>query len=242
MKLSSEGDFSNPGLVEMCARDLNDQVFRAWTRVEHIVNINFEQKKLAAMINQIHREYFVKSATTPTVAAQGRYAIPTDLVHLWGVEIADTLTDNDPKGLVQVMLHHRHFYDTLADVNDKDDMAFYWVIGREVQLEPGDKSAGKFIRTYYVKTLTDFKLDNTDNAVVSEIPIQHHSLLYLGACRRSLAKHKRVNKVIESLYSEGVSNMRGELLHFSNVLEERREPFWGTYGQEDRVRTGTDVL
>jgi hypothetical protein len=222
--------FKSPGMVEVAAIHLNDRVYRAWTPSEIIMNINFEQKKLASAINQRHRDYFMSSATQDSVASQSTYSLPSDLAKLWGIEIADSVSDKEPRPLVEVMLDDRMFYTRLEDANEKSAFGFYYISGTDFVMEPGVTDASKTIRVYYIKQLVDFvTADDTDKDATSEIPVQHHEMLPLGAVRRCLSKVKRVNKVVESLYAEGFTNMMGEITHFSAVKEERRQPFYGSY-------------
>ena len=212
------------GLVEVALSYLNDRTKKQWSKSEMIVYANLEQLKLGNLINSVYETYFVTSATTPTVANQSKYSLPTSLVHLMGIEVADSIADLTPRDLVEVHYTDREFYRKLASVNDKKDFGFFMVTGRDFTVFPFDSGTGHVLRTFYVERLEDLAA----NADVSKIPEEHHELLALGMARRGRLKMGRENPALERAYAEGVKLLRDTIRKFSPQRDERAEPFYGT--------------
>ena len=215
------------GLVEFAASYLHDRTHRMWSKSELVLYINEAQWALAAEINKIHKEYFLGSSTTPTVADQVYYCMPPDLVALVGLEVLDSSTDRDPSDLVSVHISDRRFYEGLTKASNKDDYRYYFVAGTNFELMPEGGSAGKYIRSHFVKRLTRL-VNNGDESV---IPLQHHELLAMDAARRALIKTRQDNPQLERMRAERLEQMAAEIRVYTIPREERVEPFYGSYGQ-----------
>jgi hypothetical protein len=224
-------DFSSGalGLVEYAASLLNDRDLRYWSKPELIVYINEAQDEIATEINTVYREFFLTSATTPTVADQSLYSLPTDLVELMGIEVVDSVTtDKEPQDLVEVFLKDKKFYEKLDDANDKTKFQFFFIQGCNFRLVPGAANASQFIRTFYVKRLTPM----VNNADVSEIPAQHHELLSVRGAQRALIKPDTTNVNLDKLDAKLSAKLLLDVARFSRLREEIREPWSGTFGLE----------
>lgn len=216
------------GLVEMASSYLNDRGRKMWSKGELIAWINEAQLALAATINRIHREYFLKfDESTSLAAGTAYYALPADLALLVGVDVTGSSTDRDPQELIAVPLEDRRFYEALDQAQRKEDYRFFFVAGTSIRTipEPGSVTTEKF-RFHYVKRLARL----VANGDISEIPIQHHELLAIDAARRAFIKTKQVNPQLEVVRNERMEAMQGELQKFTLTREERVEPFYGSFG------------
>lgn len=216
------------GLVEMASSYLNDRTHKMWSKGELIAWINEAQLALAAKINQIHKEHFLKfDEQTAPVANQAYYNLPADLVKLMGIDVLGDPTDRDPANLVAIPMTDRRFYEALEQVQSKDNYRFFFVAGTSFRLlpEPGGVTTEKF-RIHYVKRLTTL----VNNGDVSEIPVQHHELLAIDGARRALVKTKQANAQLEVMRNERLNDMLAEIEKYTPTREERVEPFYGSYG------------
>jgi len=215
------------GMVELALSYLNDRKKRYYSKAEIIEYINQAQAKVANMITRKHREYWLTSATTPMVAGQAVYSLPSDLVKLWEIDVLDDLTDATGKTLVSVPMIDHRFYELLEDANRKEDYDFYFVAGTTFKTMPAPGTVtAEQVRVHYVKRLTALA-NNTD---VSEIPVDHHELLCIDAARRGYIKTNRRNQQLESMWAEGVSVMESQIQTLQPNAEFRVKPFYGTYG------------
>lgn len=216
------------GLVEMASSFLNDRTRKMWSKGELIAWINEAQLALAAKINQLHREHFLKfdDSTSPG-AGTAYYSLPADLVKLMGIDVLESSTDRDPQNLVAIPMTDHRFYEALDQAQDKNGYRFFFVAGTQFKTipEPAAVSGEKF-RFHYVKRLAPL-VNNTD---VSEIPVQHHVLLAMDGARLALVKTKQVNAQIEIMRTERLNDMMGEIEKYTPVREEVVEPFHGSYG------------
>ena len=229
MKLSTNvtsPDDGELGMVELCSLYLNDKSRRFWTKGEIIKYLNLAQLDIASEINTMYETYFVKSATTPSVAGQARYSLPADLVKLMGIEIADSVTDDNPQGLQEIHFTERNFYRELKAVNDKRDHGFFMIVGTDFDMLPPIQGDDKVLRIYYIQRLADLS-DDDDESIV---PSEHHELLVLAALRRARIKPGRRLPSVNELYSEQMDRLRRSIDKFSPEREFRREPFYGSYG------------
>lgn len=222
------------GIVELAASFLNDRTHRQWSKAELVEYANQAQLQLANSINALHREYFLTSATTPLVADQAYYAMPSDLTHLMGLEVVnDVSTDREPAELVTVLLSQRRFYEGLDKAQKKDDYRFFFIQGTSFKMEPEAAAVnGEQLRIYYVKRLSRLAA-NTD---VSEIPAEHHELLAMDTARRALVKFTRENVPLERLRAEAFAGLKESIPKYAPNAEDRVEPFYGSYGPCDEVR------
>lgn len=208
------------GLVELAASYLNDRRHLKWSKSELIVYINMAQYRIAAKINQHCRTFFLTSATTPLVAGQAVYSVPSDLARLMQIEIVDDASDTEPQGLREILLRDKDFYSQLDAANEKSDHAFFFLSGTTFELRPqvADPISG-LARIHYVKAATQMTADSD----VSEIPIHHHELLALGASIRAAGKKGQQNRVHTTLYNEGLDDLLGEIALRSPQREETVE-------------------
>jgi len=213
------------GLVELALSYLNDRKKKYFSKSEVVEYLNQEQLKTAHHINRLYETYFVKSATTTTVEDQVVYALPTDLVQLLGLEYADSVGDNEKRKLTEVHVTDAAFYQGLAKANAKEDMQVFFVSGTQFEIAPVE-NGGKTIRTHYVKRLAAL----VNNSDVSEVPIEHHEILALGAARRGRLKLGRGNPEVERGYAEAVELLNATIRRFSPQREETASPFWATGG------------
>lgn len=230
-------DFSSGalGLVEYAASLLNDRKLRYWSKAELTVYINEAQDEIATEINLSYREFFLTSATTPTVTGQSLYSLPTDMVELMGIEVVDNVTtDKEPQDLVEIFLPDKRFYEKLDDANEKNKFQFFFIQGGNFRLVPGADSSSEFIRTFYVKRLTPL----VANADISEIPAQHHELLSVRAGQRALIKPDTTNVNLDKLDGRLTAKMQADVARFSRLREEIREPWRGSFGLEYTVVGG----
>ncbi len=225
------------GLVELAASFLNDRKLRYWSKAELITYINLEQFKIASAINSFYETYFLKTSTITTVADQSLYSLPTDLVQLFGLEIADNSGDTEPREFMEVHFSDRNFYNTIKDVNAKLEFEFFFIRGTQFELRPRDAASGREMRVYYVERLVEFATDGSDDASVSKIPSEHHELLALGAQKRARGKINRPNGTYNQMYQEGVGLLEATIKKYSPQREEVRGPFYGTYGPDPPVTT-----
>ena len=219
----SSGDL---GIVEVAASALNDRKHKQYSKGELIKWANFEQLHLANIINLLYEPYFVTSTTTDTVAGDGVYQLPTDMVQLLGIEIADSVTDAEPYQLVQIPWTDRQWYQQLEDVNSKREFGFYFLAGTTYRLEPGPAAAGKKIRVWMVERVADLVNDSD----VSKIPVEHHELLALGAARRGRVKFNKRNSALDEQYAELLAVMRQSMSKMARHFDERVEPWRGSSG------------
>jgi hypothetical protein len=217
------------GLVELAATYLNDRVHKMWAKSELVVYVNDAQWALAAEINKIHKEYFLKfdQAASPQ-AGTAYYTMPADLAMLVGLEIIEGASDREPQEMVAVHVSDRRFYEGLQEATRKDDYRFFFVAGTSLKMlpEPGVVGAGELMRFHYIKRLTQL----VANADVSEIPLQHHELLAMDTARRALIKTKQGNAQLEMMRAERFAAMEAEVRVFTVNREERVEPWYGTFG------------
>ena len=233
-------DFSSGalGLVELAASYLNDRDLRYWSKAELIVYINEAQDEIANEINAIYREFFLTSATTPTVTAQSLYSLPTDMVELMGLEVVDNVAvDQEPQDLVEIMLMDKRFYERLDDANEKNRYQFFFIQGGNFRLVPGADSSAEFIRTFYIKRLTPM----VANGDISEIPAQHHELLAVRACKRALIKAERANPMLSDMDLNLTAKMLADVARFSRLREEIKQPWRGSFDLEYTVIGGQTV-
>lgn len=216
------------GMVELVLSFLNDRTKKYWSKAEVIEYLNQSQAAIANRIMRMHREFFLTSATTPTVAGQTYYSLPPDLVNLIGLEVADSITtDRDPKQLVEIPISDREFYERFDKAQTKDDYDFYFVAGSSFRLMPeANATDGRIIRTHYVKRLTRM-VNNNDT---SEIPEEHHELICVGGAQRALIKTKQVNAKLDQLQAELTELLQDCLAKFSPQRDEIIRPWWGSYG------------
>jgi len=227
------------GLVELALSYLNDRKQQYYSKSEMIEYINQEQFKLGSLINRLHETYFVTSATTPSTTSS-TYQLPTDLVHLMGIELGESASDSDPKDLMEVHVTDRKFYQELDAVNNKRQFGFFMVQGREFTIMPSDAEGGNLLRVFYVQRLIPFLADGTEDTRESIIPKEHHELLALGAARRGRLKLGRPNMELAAAYGEALELLEDTVMRFSPQREERIEPFYGTDGPKLPItgRTG----
>lgn len=215
------------GLVELAASYLNDRKLRRWSKPELIVYINEAQDSVAEAINAAYKEYFITSATTPTVSGQSLYSLPADLNELIHMEVVDNIsTDNEPKDLVEVLLPDKKFYETLEAANRKEGYGFFFIQGTDFRMLPAVTSSSQFVRVFYVQKLVAL----VNNGDVSKVPGQHHELLAIKAARRAHLKNERINRALEVLHSEAMDILTEAVQKFSRNREQRRMPWRGTYG------------
>lgn len=215
------------GMVELALSYLNDRNKQYYSKAEMIEYINQAQLKLANIINRIHKTYFLTSATSPVVQDQSYYSFPADMVKLFGLEVGDNTTDQDPKRLVEVPITDRYFYQQLDDANDKQEYDFFFISGTTFKLMPrGGSVDNEQMRVHYVKRLERL----SDNADVSEIPEEHHETIVLDAVRRAFVKNNRVNPTLEKMWNEALESMRAAIAEYSPSGEWRVKPWYGTYG------------
>ncbi len=213
------------GLVEYASNLLNDRKRKWWSKAELISWINEEQHKIAARINRTHRHFFLTAATTAVVPDQDYYAMPSDMVKLFGIEVGESGSDTDPQPLVEIPLRDRDFYQMLDRANEKRELGYFFVAGTQFRPMPAMSGAGT-IRIHYVKRL-DRLVDNDDT---SAIPEEHHELLAIGAARRALVKKREANPALDALYAEGISTLDEAIVGAMPHTEDHVEPWWGTYG------------
>lgn len=225
------------GLVELAASYLNDRSLKYWSKGELITYANLAQFKIASAINSFYETYFLKVGTVSTVADQSLYSLPTDLLQLFGMEIANSSSDTEPREFVEVHYTDRNFYNTLTSVNLKLDFEFFFIRGTQFELRPRDGSGGREIRVFYVERLTEFATDGSDDAEVSKIPAEHHELIALGMAIRGRTKINRPNVGLHKLYQEGIGLLEATIKQYSPQREERRKPFYGTYGPDPPITT-----
>lgn len=225
------------GLVELAASYLNDRKHTYWSKGELITYASLAQFKIASIINSFYETYFLKVGTIPTVADQSLYSFPTDLLQLFGMELADDTADTEPRDLIEVHYTDRNFYNTLKSVNGKLDMEFFFIRGLQFELRPREGVGAKEIRVFYVERLVEFKTDGTDDTKISKIPSEHHELLALGMAMRGRAKLQRGNPEVGKLYAEGLSVLEQTIKQYSPQREWRRKPFYGTYGPDPPITT-----
>lgn len=215
------------GLVEKASTFLNDRLRKQWSKGELISYINDAQWWLAATINRLHKEHFLTNSTTPQVAGQAYYQLPSDLAALMSLEVVDGATDRNPREIVSVHISDRRFYEGLDQATKKDDYRFYFVAGTTFkELPEGGTVNGELMRAHYVKRLARLVL----NEDVSEIPEQHHVLIAMDAARLAMVKTKQSNAQLEKLRAEALDAMMQELRVFTIAREERVEPFYGSFG------------
>jgi hypothetical protein len=222
------------GLVELAASYLNDRQLQYYSKAELVEYINQEQFTLGSHINRLYETFFVTSATTPTTGT-AVYQLPTDLVHLMGIEIGESASDNDPRGLVEVHVTDRKFYQGLESANATREFGFFMVQGREFTLMPKDAASGNIARVFYVQRLTPFLADGTDDGEESLIPVEHHELLALGAAQRGRIKLDRPNRTLDAKYDRGLELLEDTVMRFSPQREERIQPFHGTFGPPEAI-------
>jgi len=230
-------DFSSGalGLVELAASYLNDRDLRFWSKSELMVYLNEAQDEIATEINTVYREFFLTSATTPTVDAQSLYSLPTDLVELMGIEVVDnTTTDKEPQDLVEIFLSDKRFYEKLDAAATKNAYQHFFIQGANMRLVPEAGSAAQFIRTFYVKRLTPM----VANGDISEIPPQHHELLAVRAAQRGLVKAERTNATLDRMDSSLSAKLMADVSRFSRLREEIRQPWRGSADLEYTVIGG----
>ncbi len=212
------------GMVELAQSYLGDRQGAEWSKAEIINYLNREQETLATVINEIYETFFVSSATTTTVANQSTYALPSDLVHLMGIDVGDSVGDEDGQKLTEVHFTDRNFYTRLQAVNEKRSFGFFFVTGQQLRLTPKDAGGGKTMRIFYVERLDDMVVDGD----TSRIPVQHHECLCMGAARRARIKTGERNMVLETMYSERVELLKMDVRKFSPQRVETATPFWGS--------------
>lgn len=218
------------GIVDLASIYLNDRKMVRWSKHELITFVSKEQEAVGAAMNRLYETHFISSATTTTVADQSIYAMPAELVNLLGVEIGDTAADKEPQEMVEIHYTDRRFYDKLQSVNSKRDFGFFFVRGRSIELKTPDPVGGRALRIFYVERLVDFKTDNSDDSTISKIPLEHHEIMSIGAAMRAGAKINRVNVTLERMYDKRMQLLDEATRPFSVNREERRGPFYGTYG------------
>lgn len=226
MQLATDAtDFASGalGMVELALSYLNDRKKQYFSKAEIVEYINQEQLYIGNVINQTFESYFLTSATTSTTTSS-IYSLPTDLVKLWNIEVADSASDEEPKGLVEVHLTDREFYENLDAWNDKEDAGFFFIQGANFQLRPRASSTDKTIRVFYVKRLS--RLEN--NADVSEIPLEHHEIVPAGAARRGRIKLGRGNPELNDHYKILHDALVASIRELSPQREERNTPVWGS--------------
>lgn len=215
------------GLVEVTASHLNDRSHKAWSKPELILWLNQEQRSIAREINKVYRDYFISSATTPTVSGQSTYSLPADMAELVKLEVVDDVsTDVEPQDLVEIELEDKRFYEVLEQANKKINYGFFFIAGDNFTHLPSVTSSAEFFRLFYVQLLTDMVSD-TD---VTGLPEQHEDLLCIRAARMALAKFGRVNRALEQQNAEKTEGVRIDVRHLSRNKEERRRPWRGSYG------------
>jgi len=220
----ADGDL---GMVELCASYAHDRTMQQWSKSEWIAYLNRSQLSIANKINSLYETYFLKSATTPTVDDQETYSLPTDLIHLMGIEVADSTTDGEPMELAEIHFTQRNFFTELQKANDKVSGDVFFVQGQNIRPMP-NYADGSVIRTYYVKRLPDLASDDDE----SEIPSEHHELICLGAVRRARAKFDSPNAEIDRLYAEGLMDLEKSIAKFSPQRKETIRPFYGSFGPD----------
>lgn len=220
------------GLVELAASYLNDRTHKFWSKGELVAYVNEAQWTIAAEINRIAKEYFLTSATTPLVAGQAYYSMPSDLIKLSGLEIADSSSDRDPQDIQSVALQDRKFYEVLQQAQNKADYRFFFVAGTTFRLMPEAGTVnGQLARCHYVKRLSRLTL----NSDVSEIPEQHHGLIAMDAARLAFVKGKQQNPQLERMRAERLEAMMAEIRVYIPMQEDRVEPFYGSFGPPETI-------
>lgn len=231
MKLATDTtDYAdgNMGLVEYALSLLNDRSKRYFAKAEIITYVNLEQLHVANRINGWNQEYFLTSATTPLSDTTAWYSVPPDAIHHFDIEVLEDLTDTEGKRLIEVPMSMREFYEQLDSVNEKKDFGFYFIAGSNFKLMPPASATGGQLRVYYVKRLTD--LVNNDDE--SEIPLEHHELLALGAAKRGMGKANRANRNIPQLYRDAMEALERSIPRIAPVRDARTRPWSGTYGPD----------
>lgn len=215
------------GLVELAGSYLNDRKQKRWSKPELIVYINEAQDEIAEIINTKYREFFLASATTPTVSGQNLYSMPTDLIELVKLEVVDdTSSDQEPQDLVEIMLEDKKFYELLDDANEKSKYGYFFIQGTNFRSVPEVASSNEFFRIFYVQRLVPM----VNNADISKIPGEHHELIAVKACKRALVKDRRANPELNDLHRMLVANLHDSVQRYSRTREERRRPWRGSYG------------
>lgn len=228
-------DYANGqhGMVELALIYLNDKTKRLFSRGEIITFLNVAQSYVASKINALHREYFLSSSLTPVVANQAYYSFPEDIVKLWSIEVLSSTTDTEGKGLVEIPMEDREFFEQLDTINAKEDAATYFVAGTTFKMMPMFGSAStQQIRVHHVKRLAP--LVNAGDE--SEIPKDHHGLLPTHAARQGWAKLNRVNAGMEKLWAEGMDALESSIKQFAPNRQTRIRPFYGSFGPGKNIR------
>jgi hypothetical protein len=206
------------GMVETAAGYLHDRTHSKWSKAEIIHYVNLSQLSVANKINSLYQEFFVTAATTPS-SGTGRYALPEDLIKLWGIDVGDG-TD-DEKTLKEIQLRHRDFYRKLGAANDISEFGYFFVMNKEFELRPEDASTGTSIEVFYVRRLTDMSLD----AEVSEIPKEHHELVVTGAVIRAMVKTNQRNARLDKLHSDLLLDLKVSVENISMTQEDEVVPY-----------------
>lgn len=218
------------GMVETASAHLNDRTRKYWSKAELIAHVNSAQLDIADRINALCKEYFLTSATTPSVANQTYYSLPPDLISMMGMEVINDDTDRKPQEMQQVLLDDRIFYEGLDQAQKKEDYQFFFIAGTSFKLEPEASTVnGEKIRVHYVKRLAPLVADGD----VSEIPLNGHELLPLYAAKRALIKNARLNPALEAMIAEKWQSVRDSLLKYRPNAEIRVEPWFGSFGPDN---------
>lgn len=209
------------GMVEYAASMANDRLHKACSKAEWIAYINQAQFAIGNRINRLYENYFVRSATTATVAGQSVYQLPTDAVKVLGLEVGDSASDRDPQPFTNIVIPDRRLFGALSEASSKRGFGAFFIAGTEMTIYPADSGSGRTMRMYYVKRLSRL----VDDADVSEIPEEYHELLPIGAVRREASKRNRRNIVADDLWMELIGILEQSIANLAMLEEESVAPW-----------------
>ena len=172
-----------------------------------IRHANIVQDELEAEIEAINEDYFLVSATFPTVADQNRYSQPDDIAKTRYLEVVlDDTTDTtvrllplfgiDDKEFYQ-STYHNHFFPGVISADATGQPTYYLLGGDFVELR-AIPDAVYTIRFWYLKTLTAV----ADSSTTIELPdVLLQPLIYGTAIREKIYRGHNVAE-LQALFDQ----------------------------------------
>lgn len=163
---------------------LDDPDAGYFTRPQVKTWVNNAQTQVQKLIDQAFEGHFIKTSETTTVSGQREYQLPTDFKRLHRLELVlDGGSSFQNQSRQMLMWISPNQQDSFARQGTPEA---YYFKGKQLILVPVP-DVTKTLRMDYAYRLTDMSND----ADVSEIPIEHHELMAILATIDGLVKDGR---------------------------------------------------